>query len=143
MVTLTQIRHTWIFSSHSCYLYSQGITTYHSHIYLNILYQIQTFGPSLEQLKFGVPKFTERFVIRRFPASKDWYNQSDTVSTDSRQNETVSSKYDQKQKTWRFLELREKCSNKEFFLIRIQGNTDQKNSVLGYFSRIGWSNISS
>ena len=30
--------------------------------------------------------------------------------------------------------LREKCPNTEFFLLRIQENTDQKNSVFGHFS---------
>ena len=31
--------------------------------------------------------------------------------------------------------LREKCPNTEFFLVRIQENTDQTNSVFGHFSR--------
>ena len=31
--------------------------------------------------------------------------------------------------------LREKCPNTKFFLVRIQENTDQKNSLFGYFSR--------
>ena len=31
--------------------------------------------------------------------------------------------------------LREKCPNTEFFLVRIQENTDQKNSVFGHISR--------
>ena len=31
--------------------------------------------------------------------------------------------------------LREKFPNTEFFLVRIQENTDQKNSVYGHFSR--------
>ena len=34
-----------------------------------------------------------------------------------------------------FFALREKCSNTEFFLVRIQENTDQKNFVFGHFSR--------
>ena len=31
--------------------------------------------------------------------------------------------------------LREKCPNTDFFLVQIQENTDQKNSVFGNFSR--------
>ena len=31
--------------------------------------------------------------------------------------------------------LREKCPNTDFFLVRIQENTGQKNSVFGHFSR--------
>ena len=34
-----------------------------------------------------------------------------------------------------FLPQREKCSNTEFFVVRIQKNTDHKNSVFGNFSR--------
>ena len=33
------------------------------------------------------------------------------------------------------LTLREKCPNTEFFLVRIQENTDQKNYIFAHFSR--------